>query len=252
MRSVSSETVSARRRAGLGSGGGAAAASPRRRSRVLTAAWVTAILIWAGRGSPPSRYHRTRTSSRRPSPMTTRSRLFFLASLAVGVVLGLFVSIGLQRACRPLPLRPRPRPPVQPRPVAERADLDSEEKHTIALFKGAAAIGGLHHDPGRAGRLLDPERLRGPFGHRLGIRMDDEATSSPTTTSCRARTRRRSLSARPSTTRRRSATLVTRTSPSSASTPREQARPMRVGRAPTSRSARRCTRSATPSASTTP
>ena len=68
--------------------------------------------------------------------MTTRSRLFFLASLAVGVVLGLFVSIGLQRA-----LSPSSAPPdaavAQSRPVAESPELDPEERHTITLFKGA-------------------------------------------------------------------------------------------------------------------
>ncbi len=69
--------------------------------------------------------------------MTTRSRLFFLASLAAGVVLGLFVSIGLQRALSPSSAPPETAAPAQSRPVAERADLDGEEKHTIALFKGA-------------------------------------------------------------------------------------------------------------------
>ncbi len=38
--------------------------------------------------------------------MKTRSRLFFLGSLALGVVLGLFVSTGLQQA-----LSPSSRPP---------------------------------------------------------------------------------------------------------------------------------------------
>jgi S1-C subfamily serine protease len=69
--------------------------------------------------------------------MTTRTRLFFLASLAAGVVLGLFVSVGLQRALSPSSAPPEAAAPVQSRPVAERSDLDSEEKHTIALFKGA-------------------------------------------------------------------------------------------------------------------
>jgi S1-C subfamily serine protease len=71
--------------------------------------------------------------------MKTRSRLFFLGSLALGVVLGLFVSTGLQRA-----LSPSPRPPeaealplAQGRPAAARADLDPEERHTIDLFKDA-------------------------------------------------------------------------------------------------------------------
>ncbi len=69
--------------------------------------------------------------------MTTRSRLFFMGSLALGVVLGLFVSIGLQRALSPSAAPPEAAPAAQARPAAERADLDPEEKHTIALFKGA-------------------------------------------------------------------------------------------------------------------
>ena len=70
--------------------------------------------------------------------MRTRSRLFFLGRLALGVLLGLLVSIGLQRA-----LSPSTRPPeaetsaVQSRPVAGRPDLDPEERHTIELFKDA-------------------------------------------------------------------------------------------------------------------
>jgi S1-C subfamily serine protease len=70
--------------------------------------------------------------------MRTRSRLFFLGSLALGVLLGLLVSTGLQRALSPSSPSPEGEPAaVQPRPVAERADLDEEEKHTIALFKDA-------------------------------------------------------------------------------------------------------------------
>jgi len=69
--------------------------------------------------------------------MTTRSRLFFLASLAAGVVLGLFVSVGLQRALSPSPAPPEAAATAQARPVAERSDLDADEKHNIALFKEA-------------------------------------------------------------------------------------------------------------------
>jgi S1-C subfamily serine protease len=69
--------------------------------------------------------------------MTTRSRLFFLASLAAGVVLGLFVSVGLQRALSPSPAPPEAVATAQARPVAERSDLDADEKHNIALFKEA-------------------------------------------------------------------------------------------------------------------
>jgi S1-C subfamily serine protease len=71
--------------------------------------------------------------------MTTRSRLFFLGSLALGVVLGLFVSTGLQRALSPSPgpLEAEPAAAAQARNVAERPDLEPEERHTIALFKDA-------------------------------------------------------------------------------------------------------------------
>ena len=70
--------------------------------------------------------------------MRTRSRLLFLGSLLLGVLLGLLVSTGLQRA-----LAPSSRPPeaetaaAQARPAAVRPDLDAEERHTIELFKDA-------------------------------------------------------------------------------------------------------------------
>jgi S1-C subfamily serine protease len=67
--------------------------------------------------------------------MTIRSRFFFLGSLALGVVLGLFVSVGLQRALSPSALPPEA--VAQARPAAERPGLDPEERHTIALFKDA-------------------------------------------------------------------------------------------------------------------
>jgi S1-C subfamily serine protease len=81
----------------------------------------------------------------RSATMTLRSRLFFVASLALGVVLGLFVSTGLQRAVSPAG---SPAGETQPaadpataaaqRPVAASSGLDAEESHTIALFKGAS------------------------------------------------------------------------------------------------------------------
>ena len=81
----------------------------------------------------------------RSGTMTLRSRLFFVASLALGVVLGLLVSTGLQRAVSPAG---SPAGETQPaadpataaaqRPVAASAGLDAEESHTIALFKGAS------------------------------------------------------------------------------------------------------------------
>jgi len=71
--------------------------------------------------------------------MRIRSRLFFLGSLALGVVLGLFISSGLQRALSPSsrPPEAQPAPVAQGRPAAARADLDPEERHTIDLFKEA-------------------------------------------------------------------------------------------------------------------
>jgi len=72
--------------------------------------------------------------------MRLKSRLLFLASLAFGVVLGLFVSTGLQHA-----LSPSTEPPARDaataaaqRPVAASSGLDAEETHTIALFKEAS------------------------------------------------------------------------------------------------------------------
>ena len=63
--------------------------------------------------------------------MRTRSRLFFLGSLLVGVLLGLLVSTELQRA-----LSPSASP--EPRTVAPRAGLAEEERQTIELFRSAS------------------------------------------------------------------------------------------------------------------
>ncbi len=72
--------------------------------------------------------------------MTMRSRFFFLGSLVLGVVLGLFVSTGLQRALSPSSPAPEARPAdsAQARPPAERSDLEADERHTIDLFKDAS------------------------------------------------------------------------------------------------------------------
>lgn len=70
--------------------------------------------------------------------MRTRSRTLFLGSLLLGVILGLFVSTGLQRALSPSVPPPDPAAASpQARAVAERPELDAEERHTIALFKQA-------------------------------------------------------------------------------------------------------------------
>jgi S1-C subfamily serine protease len=72
--------------------------------------------------------------------MTMRSRFFFLVSLVLGVVLGLFVSTGLQRALSPSSSSPEggPAAVAQARPVAARPDLEPEERRTIDLFKDAS------------------------------------------------------------------------------------------------------------------
>jgi S1-C subfamily serine protease len=70
--------------------------------------------------------------------MRTRSRILFLLSLLVGVTLGLLVSIGLQRALSPSASAPDPAPATpQARAIAERPELQPDERHTIALFKEA-------------------------------------------------------------------------------------------------------------------
>jgi S1-C subfamily serine protease len=77
--------------------------------------------------------------------MRTRSRLLFLGMMVVGVVIGLLIPYSLQRALSPSPRTPDPTPvavaasqPLAEQPPSERADLDPEERHTIALFKSAA------------------------------------------------------------------------------------------------------------------
>jgi len=65
----------------------------------------------------------------------SRSRGFFLLSLLLGVVVGSFVSVGLQRA-----LAPHGSGGVaEPRAVQQRAGLDEEERKTIGLFQTASA-----------------------------------------------------------------------------------------------------------------
>jgi S1-C subfamily serine protease len=66
-----------------------------------------------------------------------RSRAFFLLSLLIGVVLGLLVSTGIQRALTPAP-EASPSPPVAGRAVAAAPDYDEDEIQTIRLFEEAA------------------------------------------------------------------------------------------------------------------
>jgi S1-C subfamily serine protease len=64
-----------------------------------------------------------------------RSRGLFFLSLLVGVLLGTFLSVGLQRA-----LAPRGGGGiVEPRAVRERGSLDEDERKTISLFQTASA-----------------------------------------------------------------------------------------------------------------
>jgi S1-C subfamily serine protease len=71
--------------------------------------------------------------------MRLRSRLLFLASLALGVVLGLLVSTGLQRALSPAegPVKDAAAAAAQ-RAAGPSSGLDVEETHTIAIFKEAS------------------------------------------------------------------------------------------------------------------
>ena len=64
-----------------------------------------------------------------------RSRVFFLGSLFAGVLLGTLVSVGLQRALAP---GGRPDATAEPRAVADRANLDPDERRTIELFRTAS------------------------------------------------------------------------------------------------------------------
>jgi S1-C subfamily serine protease len=65
----------------------------------------------------------------------SRSRGLFLLSLLFGVLLGTFLSVGLQRALAPRGSGGVP----EPRPVRERANLDEDERKTIGLFQTASS-----------------------------------------------------------------------------------------------------------------
>jgi S1-C subfamily serine protease len=66
-----------------------------------------------------------------------RSRALFLLSLFLGVVLGLLVSTGIQRALTPGD-DASPPPPAAPRAVAAAPDYAEDELQTIRLFETAA------------------------------------------------------------------------------------------------------------------
>jgi S1-C subfamily serine protease len=75
--------------------------------------------------------------------MATRSRVFFLGMMLGGVVIGVFLSVSLQRALSPSPqatgaaaLAASQQPAEET--GADRDELDAEERHTIALFKDAS------------------------------------------------------------------------------------------------------------------
>ncbi len=65
-----------------------------------------------------------------------RPRVLFLGSLFLGVLLGALVSVGLQRAVAPAGSLPVA---AEPRAVAQRSDLDVDERRTIELFRSASA-----------------------------------------------------------------------------------------------------------------
>ncbi len=73
-----------------------------------------------------------------PAMSPSRSRVFFLLSLLLGVVLGVFVSVGLQRALSPGGATSASAAPAEPRAAALRPDLDDDEAKTIALFQRAS------------------------------------------------------------------------------------------------------------------
>ena len=74
--------------------------------------------------------------------MRTRSRFLFFGMMVLGVVLGLFLSSGLQGVLSPAPSPAVPLPVAAAQAVdraaAEPTGLDAEERHTIALFKDVA------------------------------------------------------------------------------------------------------------------
>ena len=258
MRSVSSETVSARRRAGFGSGGGAAGTGRSgpgpgrgvarlRRSRSPSAACVTVILYMGRAGKSTlalsSKGHDHAIAPLLPGQPRRRGR-----ARPVRLRRPAARPVAFSRAARGRRARPGAARRRAERPRRRR------EAHDRPL-QGRAAIGRLHHDAGGAGGLLDPQRLRGA-GRAAGPAScgTTGATSSRTSTWCRTPTPRRSPSARRRV-RGHDRRLRARPGPRGpedrgpARAPRPH--PGRHEREPR-RSARRSTRSATPSASTTP
>jgi S1-C subfamily serine protease len=66
----------------------------------------------------------------------SRPRAFFFLSLLFGVLLGVFIAVGLQRALAPGGSAPVE--PAAPRAAAVRPGLDAEERKTIELFQTAS------------------------------------------------------------------------------------------------------------------
>src|SRR5262245_50595042 len=116
-RSVSSRTLHARRRGNRGD------AAPK--SIPFCSMAVDALILARG-GSYDS------------GMSLSRSRAFFLLSLFTGVLLGVFVSVALQRTLSPGGGPSASAAPAEPRAAALRQDLDAEESKTIALFQRAS------------------------------------------------------------------------------------------------------------------
>ncbi len=77
--------------------------------------------------------------------MKTRSRVLFMGLMFVGVLIGVLIPSLLQRALPPSPQPTLATPvavaasqPLAEQAVSEPADLQPDERHTIALFKGAS------------------------------------------------------------------------------------------------------------------
>ena len=261
MRSVSSETVE------RAAGAPGAARGARPRSRGPSGASGAAILIWAAAAASTAiRGRRRRRAIMVPDgrrllrelSMRTRSRFLFFGMMVLGVVLGLFLSLGpaagrsRRRRRRPCRCRSRRRSAVD-RAAAEPAGLDAEERHTIALFKDVSRSVAFITTQVEQVDFWTRSVAEVPAGTGSGFVWDDagprrhELPRGPERRHGQGDGRRRRV---PGQARR----LLARAGPRGAADrrrPREARPHPRRARAPTCRSARRSTRSATRSASTT-